>query len=145
MASAAAQSLFRQGLISGEQWGKLSRQGKKKEPARMADFDDKGGTRDQGGTKDRGHAIGARKHIDVNQEMGSPARASGKPSKGGSVHGAQKQPVKRGELDAAPSQKPDFPGGSRMKAGNAKRKLSRQTGRIPAQGGQYGGGGRDTQ
>jgi hypothetical protein len=144
------ESLFRRGMISK---GQSDRIGKPKilsetrvQNSRMTDFDDKGGMRDQGGIRDRGIKESGRDHIDKRQDMGSPERASGKPSKGGSV-GAQRQPVRRNEIDARGTQKPDFPkGGSKARGSEARRTVnSRSKARVPKSGGYYGGGGQDTQ
>lgn len=112
----------------------------KHQAAKMADFDEKDGVRDQGGIKDKGHAAAATDHIQKNQRASS-AIAS-KPSKGGSVNkGGQ---FGRGQIDDGEYQAPAFPAGSKAKKGK-KGTPSRLKGKIPAQGGQYGGGGRDTQ
>ena len=87
-------SLFRRGLISPKAMEKLGKRRSAKpkgfsatgvQPAGMADFDDKRGVRDQGGVRDRGARVAGSRHIDRTQDLGSPARASGRPSKGGFV------------------------------------------------------------
>jgi len=144
-------SLFRRGMISKPNADRI---GKPKvlaqtsvQASRMADFDDKGGRKDQGGTRDAGErSVASTRHINQNQDMGSPDRASGKPSKGASV-GAQRQPVHSREINDSRQQKPDFPReGSRARDSEARRTINKRSrGRIPAGGGLYGGGGRDTQ
>lgn len=141
---ANADALLRSGQISGAQWNRLNTQKGRAQPTRMAKFDDRGGVRDQGGTRDPGHEVASRSHIDKNQSMRGGGGVSGRPSKGGAVQGKGRTPG-RAEINEDDKQRPEFPAGGKAKAGNAKRKLSRQSGRIPAQGGQYGGGGRDTQ
>lgn len=143
-------SLFRRGLISPKQ---MDRIGKPKilaqtkvQNSKMADFDDKGGKRDQGGIRDRGVQESGRDHINKRQDMGTPERASGKPSRGAGVEGGQSSPVRRREIDAGESQRPNFPSEGRVRGSEASRPYnSRSKGRVPKQGGQYGGGGRDTQ
>lgn len=143
-----ADDVFRSlpGMVSGRQAAKFNLTARKTRniPTKMADFDDRGGVRDQGGVRDRGASEAGRRHIDKKQSMGSPAKASGKPSKGASA-GAQKQPTKNAHINDASLTSPAFPaGGSKMKGAKAKTP-ARAKGKIPAQGGQYGGGGRNTQ
>jgi hypothetical protein len=134
------ETMFRAGQISPKQYAKLSAQaGTKPQPTRMAGFDEKGGKRDQGGVRDRGVKDTGRDAINKNQGAGSPI--AGKPSKGGSVNASGQPGV--GAIDDGKMQRPAFPPGGKAKPGRAK--LARQKGRIPAQGGEYGGGGRDTQ
>jgi hypothetical protein len=132
-------AMFHQGLISAKAGAKLKKlQGTKVQNSKMADFDDKGGRRDQGGVRDRGDSsVAGARHIDTKQDMGSVARASGPPSKGGRV-GKTGQPG----ADAIDEvQTPAFP-----KQGSGKgRAGSRTVAPIARQGGQYGGGGRNTQ
>ena len=162
----AATSLFRRGLISQKQAGKLGilKQTKSGVPTKMADFD--GRSKDEGGTRDKGAPEASTRHIDKRQDMGSPARASGAPSSGGSVgKGATGQPVRRRQLDDAATQKPDFPAGSGKRGAPPNEVRSSPPGggkpvpssggkmstpkklkaKVAKQGGQYGGGGRDTQ
>ena len=143
-----ADSLFRRGAISPKQAAKLGVLKKTKvERAPEEDFDGKQGLRDQGGGKEHGHKVARSRHIDIKQEMGTPERASGKPSKGGSVN-ASGQPG-ADEIDRGSSGK----GGKNTKVwpseGNetsAKQPMNKRSkGKIPKQGPLYGGGGRDTQ
>ena len=168
-------SMFRAGQISGAQWNKLNAQkggnsgGKySAQPTKMAKFEDRAGVRDQGGRHDRGHGAASRSHIDKNQRMEAGGGVDGRPSgrshaksagivrqtgggrgplsggvDSGGAANAYGQPAVRGQIDAPRSQKPDFPRSARM---SSKHAVGRQRkGPIPAQGGQYGGGGRDTQ
>ena len=119
----AHRDLHRRGLISNEKWAKLSAQsGTKPQKTKMANFDDRGGVRDQGGVRDRGVKELGRNAINAKTDIGTPARASGAPSKGGRVN-AYGQPG-RGAIDEADKTRPAFPGGSKVAAKNAKRKLS---------------------
>ena len=93
-------------------------------------FHGRQGKSDQGSSRDPGHKVAGNRHIDKKQDMGSKARASGKPSSagkhtksdkwspkvlrgtsdvGGEVAGGQRQPLKRRQIDDAMVQKPDFP------------------------------------
>lgn len=132
------------GLISNRQASRkgLSLKGTRVQASKMADFDDQGG--DEGVGDDRGVSAAGNRSIDRNQDMGSPARASGKPSKGGSVNAAS-QPVKRGQIDDGAAQLPAFPAGSSAKKGRPGWGTPKSKGKIAPQGGQYGGGGRSTQ
>lgn len=147
--------MFRAGQISGKAMKRLSAQHGGVAPSkgakthgRMADFDGKG-TRDQGGVRNPG--IINKNEINESrfQSTGREAHAGGLPSRGGRVHGAQINPVTSNGINMPMRQKPDWPReGSRAAGQNregAPRRMSAQTGRIPPQGGQYGGGGQDTQ
>jgi hypothetical protein len=107
--------------------------GKGEEP-----FEGRQGKGDQGGRRDHGPAATSAKrggHIEYgpSQNMGTPARASGKPSGGGKhtatdkwsprvlkgtsdvggdVAGRQKNPMRRKQIDSSDTQKPDFPRGA---------------------------------
>ena len=123
MPMADHKDLHRRGLISNEKWAKLSQQsGTKSQKSKMANFDDRGGLRDQGGIRDRGVKELGRDSINAKTDIGTPERASGAPSKGGRVN-AYGQPG-RGEIDDGKMQRPAFPGGSKVKAANAKKKLT---------------------
>jgi hypothetical protein len=107
------QSLFRRGLISPTAMAKV---GKRKpkilnetkgQASKMASFDDKSGARDQGGARDKGAKVASVRHIDIRQDLGSPARASGRPSKGGFV--PDQMQVHSDEIDDADNQQPAFP------------------------------------
>jgi hypothetical protein len=138
-------SLFRRGMISSTQAGKLGiLKQTTAQPSKMAAFDDKAGRRDQGGRSDKGHRLARTDHIDKKQDMGTPARASGKPSKGGGA-GMQSQPVRAAEIDAGDTQQPKFPPGGKVKKRGKLGTPPRARGPIAAQGGQYGGGGKGTQ
>jgi hypothetical protein len=158
---------MRQGLISSKAANKFLA-GTRAQNSKMADFNDKAGKRDQGGTKDRGAGEARTSHIDTRQTMGSKAKASGEVSKGGRVHGGQKQPAKRDHIDAGALERPNFAKGTGLTSKNSRAKAfvkaptpgggkaspskgakfgtpKRARKAPPAQGGQYGGGGRNTQ
>jgi len=71
------------------------------------EFMGKEGLKDQGRSKDPGPTLAGGEHINRVQGMGSPARASGKPTRGGSA-GPQKQPFNRDHIDTAAIQQPEF-------------------------------------
>src|SRR5260370_38450297 len=91
----SVESLFRRGLISSkamEKFGKRGNEAKPKIPnetkvqaSKLANFNDKSGRDDQGGARDKGAKVASVRHIDICQDLGSPARASGRPTKGGVV------------------------------------------------------------
>jgi hypothetical protein len=115
--------LHRRGLISNEKWAKLSAQsGTKPQKTKMASFEDRGGLRDQGGIRERGIKETGRDQIDERKSIGTPARASGAPSKGGRVN-AYGEPG-RAAIDDGRMQRPAFPSGGKLKAANAKKKLT---------------------
>lgn len=117
------EDLHRRGLISNEKWAKLSAQsGTKSQKSRMAPAESREGLRDQGGIRDRGVKELGRDSINAKTSIGTPERASGAPSKGGRVN-AYGEPG-RGEIDDGSHQRPAFPGGSKVKAANAKKKLT---------------------
>lgn len=145
----SATSLFRRGMISPKAaYAKpgILKQTKPGVPLEMADFMDKGGRNDQGGVRDAGdRSVASTRHIDTRQDKGSPARASGKPSKGGSA-GAEVQPTRRRAIDEASLQRPAFPGGGKVRASEARRTVNKRSkGGVERSGGYYGGGGQDTQ
>ena len=71
------------------------------------EFMGKEGLKDQGRSKDPGPTLAGGEHINRVQGMGSPARASGKPTRGGST-GPQKQPTRAGHINAANLTEPEF-------------------------------------
>lgn len=87
------------------------------------DFDGKQGLGDQGGADwnkplDGGdRSVASTKHINTKQTMGTPAKAGGAPSKGGSA-GAQKQPIKRNQIDDG-AQRPKYPNGTGYATGDS--------------------------
>ncbi len=126
-------SMMHQGLISAGAGAKLKKlQGTKVQNSKMAAFDDKAGKRDQGGVRDRGDSsVAGVRHIDTKQDMGSPARASGAPSKGGRVnHTGQPgvDAIDEGQTPAFPQQ-----GSGKGRAG------SRTVGKVQPSGPEYGG------
>jgi hypothetical protein len=118
--SESMSSLFRRGMISEKQMGRMAkpailRQTKSGVPTKMAAFDQKDVTDGGIKSKDKG-AKSVRKAIDNDQSMGSPSDGGGKPSRGG-------QTVTRGalpkvdQIDQGDMQKPEWPrgGGDRVK------------------------------
>jgi hypothetical protein len=91
------------------------------------EFHGRQGLGDQGGadwTKplDGGdRSVAGTRHIDTRQTMGSPRRASGKPSTGGSA-GPQRQPIRVAQIDEGGTQKPDWPKGAGYKGSAGKGK-----------------------
>jgi hypothetical protein len=137
-------SLMRRGAISARAAaGKpaILRQTRVNRP-KEEPFDGKQGRRDQGGADwknawDKGDlSVAGTGHIDTRQNMGSPAKASGKPSKGGSA-GPQKQPIKKAQIDSPDTQKPDWPKGG-SKAKKAKWSTNKRAGPIASNPNQYG-------
>jgi hypothetical protein len=142
-----AKTLFKTGAISKRAYNKVLGQ-TRNQPTKMANFEEK--TKDEAGGKNRGHSgVASARHIDQNQGRArgighGKAVADGRVTGGGGVKGGT-QP-KRAEIDYGAFQKPDFPAGAKVKKGNRRVGAPKAArGRIPAQGGQYGGGGRDTQ
>jgi hypothetical protein len=137
------QSLFRRGLISPTAMAKL---GKRKpkilsetrvQNAKMANFDDKAGARDQGGVRDKGAKVASARHVDIRQDLGSPARASGRPSRGGFV--PDQMQVHGDEIDDAVNQQPAFPKAAKIKAANGARPVGVKGPRGQSSGPAYGG------
>ena len=142
-----ARELYRSGQISRSAYNKITGQ-TRSQPTKMAPFDGKG-SKDEGGVRDRGdRSVASRSHIDQNQDIaprGLKGKGTGKPSAGGSVGGSRAVP-RTNAIDQGEMQRPEFPSGAKVKRqsmGGASNK--RAMGRIPAQGGQYGGGGKGTQ
>jgi hypothetical protein len=71
------------------------------------DFEGKEGLEDQGRSRDTGPVVAGDEHIDKVQGMGTPARASGKPTRGGSA-GPQKQPTRKRHIDDPALTQPEF-------------------------------------
>jgi hypothetical protein len=137
-------SLYRRGAISSKQMGRMSKPAILKKtksgvPTNLEPFDGKQGKRDQGGVG-RGNSGIVRTHeIDhkQNQKLGSPATASGLPSKGGQARGGTVP--SDDNIDDRKMQKPDFPAGAKIKGANAKRVVGRTGGTKPSAPSQYGG------
>lgn len=163
-----ADDLYRGGAVSAKAYGKLKQlRGTKVQASKMAPFDGKG-SKDEGGRTDRGDSgVASRRHIDQHQDIAPRGltgnRATGRPSgatgmnsgvpknvrsftkTGGSVPGNTNNP-RRAQIDQGEYQKPDWPAGTKLvKQSMSGASNSKSRGRIPAQGGQYGGGGRNTQ
>ena len=127
--------LMRHAMISPKQAAKRGLMKKTKaQPSKMAEFDGKDGERDQGGVRDRGDPDAGARHIDRKQDMGSPARASGKPAS--TVPGSQKQPVTRDQIDDADTQAPANP---RLGKDSNSRKVGVSGPPPKSSGPQYGG------
>jgi hypothetical protein len=104
---------------------------------KMADFDRR--ERDEGSAHKKAEVPGD----EINHPTNQRDRVGSKPSKGAQARGGT-VPTKR-QIDQAPMQgKKWIPGGG-VSASNPKTGNTRMKGKIPAQGGQYGGGGRNTQ
>lgn len=138
----SAESLHKSGRISDKAMAKLKAQrGATAQKSKMAPFDGK--KRDEG----QAHGYGdVNFSIDQLNERGVQDKGGrfGTPSKGGRA-GGEMTPVKTGQINAGGAQRPKFPAGGRVSASNPKTGNTRMKGKIPPQGGQYGGGGRDTQ
>jgi hypothetical protein len=80
---------------------------------------------------------------EINHPTNQRDRIGSKPSKGGQARGGTVP--KRTQIDQAPMQGKKWIPGSNVSASNPKTGNTRMKGKIPAQGGQYGGGGRNTQ
>jgi hypothetical protein len=139
-------SLFRRGLISPKAMEKLGKRRSAKpkslsatrvQPAGMADFDDRRGVRDQGGVRDSGARVAGSRHIDSAQDLGSPARASGRPSKGGFVR--DQMQAHSDEIDDPDNQTPAFPNVARVRATNGARQVGVMGPPARSSGPQYGG------
>lgn len=162
-----ASQLFKTGAISLGAYNKVARQ-TRHQKSKMADFNSR--QKDEASPYKKGDtSVASGKHIDQNQRIApkglSGRAAAGPPSKGGQARGGTQPKAK--QLDAAAFQKPAFPDGptksatkdgggvlkSRIPGGGGKSPTggtgpgtpSKAKGRIPARGGQYGGGGRNTQ
>lgn len=131
-----ADSLFRRGAISPKQAAKMGVLKKTKvERADEEDFDGKQGLKDQGGIRDKGIKQTRRDAINQNQKMGE------KPSKGGSIkNGKGGMPTTNAINENTGKEWPSEKNASARTPENPRSK-----GKIAKQGGQYGGGGRDTQ
>jgi hypothetical protein len=141
------ESLFRRGLISSKAMEKFGKRGNEAKPkilsetkvqaSKMANFADKRGRNDQGGVRDKGAKVASAHHIDVRQDLGSPARASGRPSKGGFV--PDQMQVQSDEIDDADNQQPAFPKAAKVKAANGSRQVGVKAPPGKSSGPQYGG------
>jgi hypothetical protein len=137
------ESLFRRGMISPKALGKLAAKSKPKilnqtrvQNSRMADFDDN--SKDEGANRDRGaRSVAGSRHIDTKQDLGTPARASGRPSRGGFVR--DQMQVNTDEIDDANNQRPAFPKGAKVKAANGARQVGVKGPPGKSSGPEYGG------
>lgn len=124
------ESLYRRGMISGKQMGRMSKpailnETKPGVPTKMAAFDGKG-TKDQGQAHGRGipemsiDEINERSVQDKGGSFGMGGRR-GPPSKGGRA-GPERQ-FKSKQIDDAKMQKPKFPAGATVSGKEAGRKV----------------------
>jgi hypothetical protein len=135
----SANSLFASGAISGKQMGKLAVLKKTRvQKSKMAPFEQK--TRDEGDPRNVGEKNYSVDHINERevQKLGTAGRVS----KGGGARGGVEP---HSEHINGPMTKGAWPKGGGVSASNPKTGNTRMKGRVPAQGGQYGGGGRGTQ
>jgi hypothetical protein len=109
----------------------------KSQRGKMAAFD--GRERDEGSAHKKAEVPS--RHI--NHPTNQRDRIGSTPSKGGQARGGTAP--KRSQIDQAPMQAKKWIPGDKVKASNPKTGNTRMKGKIPAQGGQYGGGGRSTQ
>jgi hypothetical protein len=139
------ESLFRRGMISPKALGKLAAKSSSKpkvlnqtrvQNSRMADFDGK--SKDEGTNRDRGaRSVAGNRHIDTKQDLGTPARASGRPSRGGFVK--DQMQVNTDEIDDVDNQRPAFPRGAKVKAANGARQVGVKGPPGKSSGPEYGG------
>jgi hypothetical protein len=138
------QSLFRRGMISPKAMGKLAAKGSKRkilnqtkvQNSGMANFDGK--SKDEGANRDRAdRSVAGSRHIDTKQDLGTPARASGRPSRGGFVK--DQMQVNTDEIDDANNQRPAFPRGAKVKAANGARQVGVKGPPGKSSGPEYGG------
>jgi hypothetical protein len=130
----SATSLFRRGMISSKQAGKLKAlRGTTTNPpsydgtdARASGggsgFDSRKGKNDQGGRRDKGDGtVAGVGHINNRKasDFGTPARAGGRPSKGGSAPSRGGVPDYE-QIDEATEQKPNFPKGAKQLSRDAQ-------------------------
>lgn len=142
---APAEGMFRSGQISGTQWAKLNAQKGRAQQSKMAKFDDKnkdgeGGVQEGPGASPPATHTG---HLNSKRDQRANSAIASQPSRGGFVQNGRGGQPRINEINERSQQKPDFPVGAKTKASNAKGSLRK--GRIPARGGQYGGGGQQTQ
>lgn len=131
----SADSLFRRGMISEKQAGRLGVfRDQKDQPTKMAAFDEKGGKRDQGGVKDRGDKVAAKGHINDKRTTRAGSPIAGKPSKSGQAGREDQFDVD--EIDDGENQKPDFP---TQRGKGRKGSPPRQRGKVQPSGPAYGG------
>lgn len=135
-------SLFRRGAISSKQMGRMAKPAilnkTRPQKSKMAKFNDKRGKRDQGGVRDRGEVPGNELNHPTNQRAGSPATASGLPSKGARVNKTAQARI--GSINA--DQSPKFPAGATVKKNTRPVGRTGLGGSSPAlrsSGPQYGG------
>jgi hypothetical protein len=141
----SAKSLHASGRISDKQMHKLSAlRGTRSQPSKMARFEHK--EKDEGRLGNRGEPPANEINHPTNQDRGRTSGFGGRrapPSKGGRSGPEGQLHVKH--IDQAKHQKPKFPASGDLRASNPKTGNTRMKGKIPAQGGLYGGGGRNTQ
>ena len=108
--------------------------GTRPQKSKMAAFNRR--EKDEGDTK--------RAEIPVNEINHPTNQAGGRPTKGGGV-GKPESQVKSNQINDKSMTGKRWPAGGDVSSKNPATGNTRMKGRIPAQGGQYGGGGRSTQ
>jgi hypothetical protein len=117
----------------------ILRQTKHGVPSKMAPFDHK--DKDEGKAHGRGHANYS---VDeINEHATQKKGHVGRVTKGGGAHGGTEP--RADHINEGAFGHPKFPTSGDMKASNPKTGNVLMKGKIPKTGGQYGGGGRDTQ
>ena len=136
----SAKSLAARGSISPKQMQKLAvLRGTRSQKSKMAPFEHK--DKDEGQAHGKGHPDYS---VDEINERATQRRCTaGRVSKGGQARGGTEP--HSGHINYGAFGKPAFPPGSKVSAKNPKTGNTRMKGKIPAQGGLYGGGGRNTQ
>lgn len=135
----SAKSLHASGRISDKQMKKLAvLRATRSEKSKMAPFDSP--KKDEGRLGNKGKSpvneINSATHQDRGGRYGTPTK-HGRAGPEGQLH--------KGHIDEGRHQRPKFPAGGDVKASNPKTGNTKMKGKIPAQGGLYGGGGRNTQ
>jgi hypothetical protein len=129
-------SLFRRGMISSKQMGKLAAQrGTRAEPSKMANFDDKGGRRDQGAGRDRGISETSVGHINNARQQREGSAIASKPTRGGRVNKGGQPGVDAINQD----QRPAFPAGGTPRKQSLGTPARARGGRQRPSGPMYGG------
>ena len=142
----SAKSLHASGRISDKQMSKLKvLRGTTSQRSKMAPFERKDKDEGDVGRGNRGELRPHEINHEGRQDKGGSWGTSGygPPTKGGRAGKEGQLHVK--QIDKPKMQHPKFPRGGDVSARNPKTGNTRMKGRVPAQGGQYGGGGRDTQ
>lgn len=134
--------MARLGSISPKAQAKLNSKlavlrGTRPQKGKMAAFDGK--SKDEGRVEQKAEIPGN----EINHPTNQRDRAGSLPSKGGSARGGTTPTAS--QINQTPMQGKKWVPGSNVSARNPATGNTRMKGKIPAQGGQYGGGGRATQ